>query len=137
MTAARTGVHELRLVLTASDYEAAVRLFRDGLGLHVVDGWDDPDGRGIVLDVGRATIEVIDAPQAERIDGIEAPGHRSGDTRIALRVDDVEGTGRRLADQGATPLAAPIDTPWGHHNQRLTTCDGLHVTLFRPEVVLP
>lgn len=128
---------ELRLVLAARDFDAAVRLFRDGLGLHVVDGWDDPNGRGLVLDVGRATLELLDAPQAERIDAIEAPGHADGPVRVALKVDDVERVSSRLAAHGAVPLAAPVDTPWGHHNQRLVTPDGLHVTLFHPEVVLP
>ncbi|PYE49379.1 VOC family protein [Deinococcus yavapaiensis] len=128
---------ELRLVLAASDFDAAVRLFRDGLGLHVVEGWNDPNGRGLVLDVGRATLELLDTPQARRIDAVESPGIASGPVRVALNVDDVEGVAARLAAHGATPLAPPVDTPWGHHNQRLVTPDDLHVTLFHPEVVLP
>ncbi len=145
MSAPGTPVTELRVVLTARQYDATVRLLRDALHLPEVDAWDDPGGRGLVLDVGRATIEVIDAPQAERMDAIEAPGHRSGAARLALRVNDVPRVGARLAQHGATPLGAPVVTPWGHHSQRLVTPDGLHLTLYHPredarpqrEVMLP
>lgn len=128
---------ELRVVLSARAYDATVRLFRDGLGLTVIDGWDDPDGRGVVLSAGQATVEIIDTPQAERIDAIEAGEHRSGPFRLAFRVTDPDGAGERLARHGATLLGDVVDTPWGHRNQRLTTPDGLHVTLFAPEVQLP
>ncbi len=125
-------VRETRVVLSTHDYEAAVRLLRDGLGLHVVDGWDDPDGRGTVLAAGRATIEVIDTPQAERLDDIEAAGQRSGPVRLAFHVKDVPHVSTRLQDAGATPLHEAVHTPWGH-NQRLHTHDGLHLTLFQPD----
>lgn len=133
MIAGASGVRETRVVLSAQDYEATVRLLRDGLGLRVVDGWDDPGGRGLVLDAGQATIEVIDAPQAARLDDIEAAGQRSGPVRLAFLVKDVPRASTQLQDAGAQPLHEAIHTPWGHLNQRLRTHDGLHLTLFQPD----
>ena len=131
------AVQETRIILTAGDDEHTVCLLRDGLGLHVLDGWDDPDGRGVVLEAGRATIEVIDTPQSERLDRIEAGEHRSGHVRLAFRVQDVDAAGQHLGLSGATPLREPVTTPWGHYNQRLQIPNGVHVTLFQPEVELP
>ncbi|WP_027483271.1 VOC family protein [Deinococcus pimensis] len=130
MNADAPSVHETRVVLTASDLDATVRLLQEGLGLHVLDTWNDPNGRGVVLAAGSATIEVIDVLQAERLDDVEAAGQRSGTVRLAFRVDDVPTASRDLRGAGARSLHEPVRTPWGL-NQRLTHA-GLHLTLFDP-----
>jgi catechol 2,3-dioxygenase-like lactoylglutathione lyase family enzyme len=56
-----SGVHELRLAVTAPDYEEALRFYRDVLGLSEQATWTSPDGdRVTVLEAGRATMELID-----------------------------------------------------------------------------
>src|SRR3954449_253797 len=70
-------VHEMRLVVTADDYEAAVRFYRDVLGLPERAAYSSPDGRVVILEAGRATLEIADPSQAEFIDRVEV-GRRVG-----------------------------------------------------------
>ncbi|WP_019587226.1 VOC family protein [Deinococcus apachensis] len=128
---------ELRVVISARDYEAVRHLFQEGLGLRAIAGWDDPDGRGVVLDAGRATLEIVDEPQARRIGEIEAGRADPPGVRLAFRVTDTPAAGERLRRAGARVAAPPVETPWGHHNQRLSTPGGLPLTLFHPHVELP
>jgi len=55
----QSAVRELRLALTVEDYDQAVAFYRDGLGLPVVESFEGPDGGGVVLDAGRATLELL------------------------------------------------------------------------------
>jgi lactoylglutathione lyase len=84
----------------------------------------------ILLDVGHATLELFDERQAESVDRIEA-GHRvSGQVRLAIEVDDLDGTAERLVAAGAVAEAPPVVPPWGGRNARLRTPDGMQLTLF-------
>ncbi len=126
MTAAR----ELRLVLTVEDVDAALAFYRDALGLEQLDAWASEEGRGAILAAGDATIELIDADQAETIDGIEVGRRVAGPVRLALEVADSWATAERLAKAGAERLGGPVETPWKHRNVRLRTPDGTQLTLF-------
>ena len=64
-------VQELRFVLTVSDFEAAVALYRDALGLAELADWSDGDAKIVVLDGGRASLELINEDQAKAIDMVE------------------------------------------------------------------
>lgn len=121
---------ELRVVLTAPDFDDAVAFYRDALGLEQLADWSGEDGRVILLDAGRATIELFDERRAEHVDRIEA-GHRvSGPTRLAFAVDDLDGIAERLLAAGAEAEAEPVVPPWGGRNARLRTTDGMQLTLF-------
>jgi lactoylglutathione lyase len=61
----RGPVREMRLVVTANDDEAAVRSYRDVLGLPERAAYESPDGRVVILEAGRATLEIADPAQAE------------------------------------------------------------------------
>jgi hypothetical protein len=58
-------VAELRLVVTASDYEDALRFYRDVLGLPERAAHSSPGGRVTILEAGRATLELADPPHAD------------------------------------------------------------------------
>ena len=47
-----SNVRELRVAFTVDDFNRAVVLYRDGLRLPVVQEWELPQGRGLVLAVG-------------------------------------------------------------------------------------
>ncbi|HYU57720.1 MAG TPA: VOC family protein [Actinomycetota bacterium] len=126
----RIPVIELRVALTVEDLDAAVAFYRDALGLPVELSWDTPDGRGFVLQAGQATLELIDAAQADTIDRVEVGRRTAGPVRLALEVGDSEATAGRLVDAGAELLGGPVETPWGDRNARVRAPDGMQLTLF-------
>jgi lactoylglutathione lyase len=121
---------EFRVVLTVPDFDEAVAFYRDALGLEQLADWSGDDGRVILLDVGRATLELFDERQAESVDRIEAGRRVSGTVRFALEAENLGETARRLVAAGAETEAEPVVPPWGGRNQRLRTPDGMQLTLF-------
>ena len=124
------GVREMRLVVTAGDYDEALAFYRDVLGLHQKAVFSSPGGRVTLLDAGRATIELADPPHAAYVDEVEVGRRVAGHIRIAFEVGDAAATTARLAAAGATVLAEPVETPWRSLNSRLDGPAGLQLTLF-------
>lgn len=125
-----TEVQEFRITLTVDDFDAAVRLYRDALGLPEVADWSSEQGRVLLLDAGRATLELFDEAQAAMVDDLEV-GHRvSGTVRFALRVPEADTAAADLVAAGATAVAPAVDTPWGDRNARVAAPDGMQLTLF-------
>jgi lactoylglutathione lyase len=120
----------LRVVLTVEDFDDAVSFYRDALGLEQLADWSGEDGRVILLDAGRATLELFDERQAESVDRIEVGRRVSGSVRLALEVEDLDGTAQRLLSAGAKAEAEPVVPPWGGRNARLRAPDGMQLTLF-------
>jgi catechol 2,3-dioxygenase-like lactoylglutathione lyase family enzyme len=122
---------ELRVALTTSDYDRLVRFYCDGLGLEPAQLWNNGQGRAMILDMGRATLEIFDEAQAETVDQIEAGRRVSGPVRFALQVPDLDAALERLLAHGATLVHPPVVTPWGDRNARLQDPDGMQITLFQ------
>jgi methylmalonyl-CoA/ethylmalonyl-CoA epimerase len=120
----------MRVVLTVPDFDEGVAFYRDALGFAQLADWTGEDGRVILLDAGRATIELFDERQAESVDRIEAGRRVSGVVRLAFEVDDLDGARQRLLDAGAFAEGEPVVPPWGGRNARLRTPDGMQLTLF-------
>lgn len=126
------GVSELRVVITVDDYDAAVALYRDTLGMTQIADYSAPTGRVIVVDAGRATIEIADPQHAAYIDEVEVGRRVAGQIRIALEVADTRHATTAALDHGATLIAAPTLTPWESLNSRLDDGNGIQLTLFGP-----
>lgn len=125
-------IKELRVVLTVNDFESAVSLYRDALGLGEVLSWESSHGRGLILAAGRATLELLSPGEADYVDVIEV-GHRVGaEIRLGAQVDDSEAAATDLQKAGAEMLAGPRTTPWSHRSVRLSTPEGVQLTLFTP-----
>lgn len=126
-----TGPVQMRLVVEAEDYEAAVAFYRDVLGAPeelVVDG---PDGESVtILDVGRATLELSNPAQVEMIDRVEVGRRVAPRLRVAFEVSDARAATERLVAGGAQLIAEPTTTPWASLNSRLDAPAGLQLTLF-------
>jgi lactoylglutathione lyase len=125
------GVLEMRLVVTAPDYDEALRFYRDVLGLPEIGAFDDGGGRVSILDAGRATLELSDVPHAEHIDRLEVGRRVAGHIRVAFEVPDAAVATARLVAGGAALVAAPVETPWRSLNARLEAPAGLQLTLFQ------
>jgi catechol 2,3-dioxygenase-like lactoylglutathione lyase family enzyme len=125
------SVSELRLVVTVDDYDAAVAFYRDTLGLTAAAEYlADDAGRVIILEAGRATLELSDVRHAEHIDEVEVGRRVAGTFRVAFQVSDARQATDRAVDGGATLIAAPTPTPWNSLNSRLDAPGGMQLTLF-------
>jgi len=124
------GALEMRLVVTTDDYEAALRFYRDALGLPELGALDDGGGRVAILGAGRATLELTDVPHAEHIDRLEVGRRVAGHVRVAFGVPDARGATDALVRAGADLIAPPVETPWRSLNSRLDAPAGLQLTLF-------
>jgi len=127
------NVTELRVALTVENFDRAVAFYRDALGLEQIADWSSAAGRVVVLEAGRATLELFDHAQAESVDAIEAGRRVSGPVRFALRVEDSGDMAGRLVAAGAERVAPPVITPWGDRNARVQAPDGMQLTLFTAE----
>lgn len=124
-------VRELRLVVTADDWDGAIAFYRDALGLPELADFSSPDGRVKLLAAGRATLEIVDAAQAVFIDRVEVGRRVAGPIRIALEVEDAAAAAAQLVTAGAAVIAEPVETPWRSLNARLAGAAGLQLTLFQ------
>ena len=123
-------VKELRVVLTVHDHEQAVTFYREVLGLTQLADWSGDQGKVVLFDGGHATLELVDANQAAFIVQIEVGRRTAGPVRLAIAVEAVDLLANRLATGGAEALGDAVDTPWGDRNIRLSTPDGMQLTLF-------
>jgi predicted enzyme related to lactoylglutathione lyase len=124
-------VRQLRLVVTAEDYDEAVAFYRDVLDMGELAVWSSPDGgRVILLDAGRATLEITDPKNAAFVDQVEVGRRVAGHVRVAFEVDDSRAAASNAVEGGAELVAEPVETPWRSLNARLEGPGGLQLTLF-------
>src|SRR5260370_20564809 len=81
---AMATVTELRVALTVPDFDQAVAFYRDALGLEQIADWSSATGQVVVLDAGRATLELFDEAQAEAVDASQAGPRGAPTGRPAL-----------------------------------------------------
>jgi lactoylglutathione lyase len=125
-----TVANELRFAFVIQDFDAGLRLFRDVLGLDSLMSFEHQGGHGVVLKVASATLELFDPTYGRYVDQVEVGHPLDERVRIAVQVDDLEEATEAVLSTGASRIADPVQTPWGDHNLRLRTSDGLQLTLF-------
>jgi lactoylglutathione lyase len=123
-------VRQMRLVVTADDYDDALTFYRDVLGLPELGAFAAEGGRVTILDAGCATLELTDPIHAAYIDRVEVGERVAGHVRVAFEVDDAVAMTTHLTDAGARLIAEPTVTPWNSLNARLEGPAGLQLTLF-------
>jgi uncharacterized glyoxalase superfamily protein PhnB len=127
-----TSVRQLRLVVEAEDYDAAVAFYRDVLGLSEQAAYEgEGDAKVMILNAGLATLEISNPAQVRMIDRVEAEGKPSARIRIAFEVDDSPSVTADLVEAGAELIAEPRETPWRSVNSRLDAPAGLQLTIFQ------
>ena len=124
-------VRQLRLVVEAEDFDAAVAFYRDALGLDEEFYVESEAGaRVMALQAGRATLEIVNPEQRRLIDQLEVGHEVSRSIRIAFEVADASSTTDELVNAGAELVAPPTETPWRSLNSRLEAPAGMQITLF-------
>lgn len=125
-------VLQMRLVVEVDDFDAAVAFYRDALGLPEQAAFQgEGDARVIILDAGRATLELANSAQKRLIDRVEADGQESNRIRVAFEVLDSAAVTDTLTAAGAELIALPTETPWRSLNSRLHAPGDLQLTLFQ------
>lgn len=130
---ALTYISELRLIIECEDWDQAVALYRDALGLRQIQGYQGDTEAQMILDVGRASIELVH-PHLPRVDS--APAELSAPpvpkTRLALRTSRAAALIERLEEVGATRVDGPKLNAKETLNVRLIAPDHMPITVFRP-----
>src|SRR5215467_724067 len=98
-------VRQLRLVVTAHDYDDALRFYRDVLGLPERAAFGSEGGRVTILEAGVATLELANPAHAAYIDRVEVGRPVAGHVRVAFEVDDTTAVTGMLAAAGAEVIA--------------------------------
>lgn len=126
------AVHQLRVVVAAADFDAAVAFYRDVAGMPERAAFSgEGEAEVVILEAGQATLEIANPAQVRMIDAVETDGDAPSDRiRIALEVSDAAAATERFAAGGATLEASPRLTPWGSRNSRLRAPADLQLTLF-------
>ncbi len=131
-----TRVVQMRLVVEAVDYAAAVAFYRDVLGAPVKLVVDSDGGASVtILDVGRATLELSTrAGGDDRRRQVGRPVRPR--LRVAFEVTDAEAVTHDLVAAGAELIAPPTLTPWQSLNARLAAPADLQITVFQEPAIL-
>lgn len=124
-------VLQLRLVVEAEEFDEAVRFYRDVLGLAEEESFVDGDARVVILDAGRATLELANPSQKRMIDDVEVGRQVAPRFRVAFEVADAASVTEELVAAGASLVAPPTETPWRSLNSRLDAPADVHITLFQ------
>jgi predicted enzyme related to lactoylglutathione lyase len=123
-------VKELRIILTVDNLDEVIKFYRDSAGLATSKEWNEETGNGIILEAGKASLEIIDKKHAARIDEIEVGQRVAGPVRLALNVgQDIEAASDILVEGGAGKMAAVRQAPWSKV-VRLQDPSGMQLTLF-------
>jgi len=131
-TGSGARVRQLRLVVAADDFAEAVAFYRDVLGMPEEAAFEgDGDARVVILDAGRATLEIANPAQRRMIDEVEVGREVAPRLRVAFEVDDTAARTREATAAGAAEIAPPTRTPWRSLNARLEAPAGLQITLFQ------
>jgi predicted enzyme related to lactoylglutathione lyase len=108
-----------------------MRFYRDALGLAEEGSFVDGDARVVILNAGRATLELANPSQKRMIDDVEVGRQVAPRFRVAFEVADSATTTEQLVAAGASLVAPPTETPWRSLNSRLDAPADLHITLFQ------
>lgn len=117
-------------MVTTDDYDAALRFFRDAMGMPEQFRQEGPENRVTILDAGLASLEIGDEGNAELVDRLEVGRRVAGPVRVALEVEDAAAATETALGYGARLVAPPVRTPWGSLNARLDAPGEVHLTLY-------
>jgi methylmalonyl-CoA/ethylmalonyl-CoA epimerase len=123
-------VKELRIILTVDNLDKIISFYRDVAGLAVSKEWNDESGHGIILEAGKASIELVDRKDAASIDEIEVGRRIAGSVRLALNIgENIKDASEQFIAGGAIAIANVKQAPWSKV-RRMQDPAGMQFTLF-------
>jgi predicted enzyme related to lactoylglutathione lyase len=114
---------DLRVLISAKDYEETLAFYGELLQLPIAESWDDPDGRGTLFGAASGFIEVFEANEHH-------PAHAVEGVRLAIEVADAQTIHDRVAARGVAITEAIDDRPWKHRSFTIDDPNGLALTFF-------
>ena len=114
---------DLRVLISASDYDATLVFYRDLLGFSIAESWDDPDGRGTLFHAADGKIEVFEGNEHH-------PAHAVEGVRLAIEVSNAQAVHDHVAALGIAFTEPIDDRPWKHRSFTINDPNGLALTFF-------
>jgi methylmalonyl-CoA/ethylmalonyl-CoA epimerase len=108
-----------------------IKYYTETVGLNISKEWHEASGNGVILEAGKASLELIDKSHAARIDEIEVGKRVAGPVRLAFNIGahNIEKASEKWISGGATKLADIKQAPWSKVI-RLEDPSGMQLTLF-------
>ena len=123
---------EFRIALTTHDYDRTLSFYRNVVGLSVLQEWPAQEGKGCLLSLPAASLEILDNAHAAWVDMMEVGRRISGPVRLALKLTDLNLPLHSAVTHGGQVVRAPTLTPWKDLNARVEGPDGMQMTFFSP-----
>ena len=111
---------------TVADVEKSLSWYRDVLGFHPTDRWEQ-DGKlaGVEMVAGSVTFMLGQDDWKKGRDRVKGEGFRI----YCATVQDVDTLGARAKSRGAKLTQEPRDQPWGMRDFSLVDPDGFNITI--------
>ena len=136
MTTKRTRPESLRLraiapALTVDDCEKSLAWYRDVVGFHVQDTWEE-DGQvvGAELVAGSQVLMIVQDDWAKGRDRVKGVGLRL----YLMTTQEVDDIAEAIRERGGILASEPADTGWGTRAFELEDPDGFRLTVSAPVV---
>jgi hypothetical protein len=130
-------VKELRIILTVENLNEMIKYYTETVGLNISKEWHETTGNGIILEAGKASLEIIDENHASTIDQIEVGKRVAGKVRLALNIgeNNIEEASSTFIVDGATKMADIKQAPWSKV-MRISDPSHMQITLFENSTLL-
>jgi lactoylglutathione lyase len=121
--------HRMKMIVCCRDFDASRRFYSEVLNLPVVEEWDQAEGKGCIVAVGEAYLELCEVP--ESWPGFDpAYDEPVVNDKVALQLEtpSVADWAERLRNRW--DFDPPVERPWGHRYLYLRDPDGLRIAFY-------
>ena len=134
MTVKRTKPESLRLkgispAITVNDVEKSLHWYRDVVGFHCKETWEDEGTlTGVELVAGSQSLMLVQDDWAKGRDRVKGVGIRL----MLMTTQELDDIAEAIKERGGTLESEPADTGWGSRAFALKDPDGFLLTIFAP-----
>jgi len=119
---------QVSIVRHTKNYEAMLEFYRDGLGMKVIEEWNDPENRGTLLTfggkAGSSVIEVID------LENEAVPDVKPVNVVLSIEVIDADTLHDELIQRGISIARGLENALWGHCSFGIDDPDGFRIWIY-------